>query len=73
MQELWGLRPADEHLCYNLHAAQCSSGRYFEAVTISVAISIEKVRAHPSWGVSHDLLPCHHLGNHLLEVMEQRV
>ena len=60
MQELWGLSPANDQLCYNLHATQCSCGRYFEAVTISVAISTGKVRAHPSWSCSCDLPPCHY-------------
>ena len=60
MQELWGLSPADEHLRYNLHAAQCGSGRCFEAVIISVAISTGKVRAHPRWSSSCNSLPFHH-------------
>ena len=60
MQEIWGLRPVDEHVCYGLHAKKCCFGRYFEAVTISVAISTGKVRAHPSWSSRYNSVPCDH-------------
>ena len=72
MQELWGLSPANDLLCYILHATQYSSGRFFDTVTISVDILTGKTRAHLSWSCICDMLPCRP-PNHLFNVREQKL